>query len=48
MTRLEPGMVLCVEPAVYIAGWGGCSLEEELIVGDDEPEMLTSLPRRLW
>lgn len=48
MTRLEPGMVLCVEPAVYIPGWGGCSVEDELIVGHDEPEVLTSLSRRLW
>lgn len=47
-TRLKPGMVLCVEPAVYIPGWGGCSVEEELIVGDDEPELLTSLARELW
>lgn len=47
-TKLEPGMVLCVEPAVYVPGWGGCSIEEELIVGDDEPELLTSLLRRQW
>jgi Xaa-Pro aminopeptidase len=48
MTRLEPGMALCVEPGVYIPGWGGCSLEEELIVGDDEPEVLTDVPHQLW
>lgn len=47
-TRLEPGMVLCVEPAVYVPGWGGCSIEEELIVTEDEPEVLTVLDRRLW
>ncbi len=48
MTRLEPGMALCVEPAVYIPGWGGCSIEEEIIVREDEPELLTTLSRRLW
>jgi len=47
-TRLEPGMVLCVEPAVYVRDWGGCSIEEELIVSDDEPVLLTSLSVRLW
>jgi Xaa-Pro aminopeptidase len=45
-TPLEAGMVLCIEPAVYIHGWGGCSVEEEIVVADGEPELLTTLSRR--
>lgn len=47
-TRLEVGMVLCVEPAVYIPGWGGGSLEDEVIVRDGEPEVITTTALRLW
>jgi len=47
-TVLKPGMVLCIEPSIYIPGWGGCSLEEEIIITDDEPAILTKFPRRLW
>ena len=45
---LVPGMVLCIEPGIYIPGWGGCSVEEEVIVTPEEPEVITSLARRLW
>jgi Xaa-Pro dipeptidase len=47
-TPLAAGMVLCVEPAIYIRGWGGCSIEEEIVVTEGEPELLTTLSRRLW
>ncbi len=47
-TVLEPGMVLCIEPSVYIPDWGGCSIEEEIIVTDEEPAIITKFPRRLW
>lgn len=47
-TPLEPGMVLCVEPGVYIPGWGGVSIEEEVIVTDGVPEQITLYPARLW
>ncbi|MFQ6059102.1 MAG: M24 family metallopeptidase [Anaerolineae bacterium] len=30
--KLKEGMVLCLEPRIFI-GWGGCSIEEEVIVG---------------
>lgn len=47
-TPLEPGMVLCVEPGVYVPGWGGVSIEEEIIVTDGAPEQITLYPARLW
>lgn len=46
--ELVPGMVLCIEPSIYVPGWGGCSIEEEVIVTEDEPEVITPLARRLW
>ncbi len=47
-TRLEVGMVLCVEPGAYIPGWGGASIEQELIITDGVPEVITHIPARLW
>lgn len=47
--RLETGMVLCVEPGVFLPDRGGASLEEEVLVTEDGCEVLTSgIPRRLW
>lgn len=45
---LEPGMVLAVEPGVFIPGWGGANIEEILVVRDGPPEVLTLIPARLW
>lgn len=47
-TRLEPGMVICVEPGVYIPGWGGASIEQEVIITDGAPEVITPTPARQW
>lgn len=48
-TLLAPGMVLCVEPGVYVPGWGGASIEQEVAVTDGgPPELLTQFPDRLW
>ncbi len=46
--RLQPGMVLCIEPGVHIPGWGGASIEQEVIVTEGEPEVITHTPARLW
>ena len=47
-TRLEPGMVICVEPGVYIPGWGGASIEQELIITEGAPTTITPTPARQW
>jgi Xaa-Pro aminopeptidase len=47
-TRLEPGMVVCVEPGLYISGWGGASIEQEVIVTDGAPEVITPTSIRHW
>lgn len=44
---LEPGMVLCIEPALLAKGIGGARIEEEIVVTEDEPEVLTSSSRSI-
>jgi Xaa-Pro aminopeptidase len=47
-TPLEPGMVLCVEPGIEIPGAEGVRIEEEIIVTDGEPELITRFDPRQW
>jgi Xaa-Pro aminopeptidase len=42
--ELVPGMALCVEPGVAVAGVGGALIEHELIVGPAEPRLLCVTP----
>jgi Xaa-Pro aminopeptidase len=46
-TMLEPGMVLTVEPGVYIPGWGGVRIEDVIVIGPHRSETLTRFPREL-
>ena len=45
---LEEAMVLCIEPKVAIADEFGCSIEQEVIVRPDGPEVISEFPTRLW
>lgn len=41
---LEAGMVITIEPGVYIEGWGGVRLEELVLVTADGARVLTGAP----
>jgi len=44
---LEPGMTFAVEPGIYIDGWGGVRIEENVVVTQDGYECLSLFPRDL-
>lgn len=41
--KLEPGMIFTVEPGIYIPGWGGVRLENQVVVREDGAEVLNKL-----
>ncbi|MGO8748856.1 MAG: M24 family metallopeptidase [Thermoguttaceae bacterium] len=43
---LEPGMIVTVEPGIYLPGWGGVRIEDDLLVTRTGHEILTSLPKQ--
>ncbi|MGI6588991.1 MAG: M24 family metallopeptidase [Peptococcia bacterium] len=44
-TILEPGMVVTVEPGIYISGWGGIRIEDMLVITPGGCERLTKSPQ---
>src|SRR5262249_36588467 len=46
-STLVAGDVISLEPALYFPGWGGCRVEDLLLVTDGGVEVLTRFPHDL-
>jgi Xaa-Pro aminopeptidase len=44
---LEPGMIFTVEPGVYVKGFGGVRIEDDVAITHDGIEVLTAFPKEL-
>ncbi|MFO0921066.1 MAG: Xaa-Pro peptidase family protein [Pirellulales bacterium] len=44
---LQPGMVVTIEPGIYLPGWGGVRIEDDYLITKEGHERLTSLPQDL-
>ncbi len=45
--ELKPGMVVTVEPGIYLPGWGGVRIEDDVLVTRDGCEVLTSVSKQI-
>ena len=46
-TKLRPGMIVTVEPGIYVPGWGGVRIEDDVLVTRSGHEVLTDVPKQL-
>lgn len=44
-TRLEPGMIMTVEPGIYIPGVGGVRIEDDVLITDTGARVLSDFPK---
>jgi Xaa-Pro aminopeptidase len=43
---LRPGMVVTIEPGIYLPGWGGVRIEDDILVTKTGGELLTDCPKQ--
>ena len=46
--RLRQSQVITVEPGIYLEGFGGIRIEDTIVVGKDDPEVLTLASKDHW
>ena len=44
---LKVNNVMTVEPGIYLAGWGGVRIEDDLIINEDDCEILNKTTKDL-
>lgn len=44
---LKPGMVITIEPGIYISNWGGVRIEDDVVVTESGGQILSKLPKEL-
>ena len=44
---LKAGMVVTIEPGIYLPDWGGIRIEDDVLITPDGHEVLTQVPKSL-
>ncbi len=44
---LRPGMIVTVEPGIYLPNWGGIRIEDDILVTKSGHEVLTDVPKQI-